>query len=251
MYRCFLDKVEKFGDYNNIYFFSKNETINFIIKDKDDYIKNLTEFDLYARKVKNGNEYIDNIIETIVDFTDNEKEKLTKCAIASDNFLKTCNLYKNVIDYKELINIKWIFACTDNNDKKQYEEGLPHTRENIIFLTKSIIKNNEENLINTLIHEKIHIYQRNNKNIFDILNNMNGFVKINYSNKYIRSNPDTTKDIYLDTNTNNIMVCLYRNDTPYGINDVIMKNYSLEHPYEKYAYEIANDYYKNNKYKSI
>ena len=88
-------------------------------------------------------------------------------------------------DYKELINIKWIFECTDNNDKKQYEEGLPHTRENIIFLTKSIIKNNEENLINTLIHEKIHIYQRNNKNIFDILNNMNGFVKINYSNKYL------------------------------------------------------------------
>ena len=147
MYRCFLDKVEKFGDYNNIYFFSKNETINFIIKDKDDYIKNLTEFDLYARKVKNGNEYIDNIIETIVDFTDNEKEKLTKCAIASDNFLKTCSLYKNVIDYKELINIKWIFACTDNNDKKQYEEGLPHTRENIIFLTKSIIKNNRHNRI--------------------------------------------------------------------------------------------------------
>ena len=47
------------------------------------------------------------------------------------------------------------------------------------------------------------------------------------------------------------MVCLYRNTTPFGINDVIMKNYSLEHPYEKYAYEIANYYYSNNKYISL
>lgn len=247
----FFIKYETFNNYNNIYFFTKNEANKFIIGDKDNYIKNLTELDLYARKVRNSREYIDNILKTTVDFTEDEKKKLTKCAIASDNFLKNCSLYKNTINYNDIINIKWIFACTDNYENFQYEEGLPHTRENIIFLTKNIITNNEDNLINTLIHEKIHIYQRYNKNIFDKLNNINGFVKINYNNKYIRSNPDTTNDIYLDTNTNNVMVCLYRNTTPFGINDVIMKNYSLEHPYEKYAYEIANYYYSNNKYISL
>ena len=47
------------------------------------------------------------------------------------------------------------------------------------------------------------------------------------------------------------MVCLYRNNKPNGINDVIMNNFSLEHPYEKFAYEIANKYYKNNIYINI
>jgi hypothetical protein len=47
------------------------------------------------------------------------------------------------------------------------------------------------------------------------------------------------------------MVCLYRNDKPNSINDVIQKNYTAEHPYEKIAYEIAENFYKNNKNKYI
>jgi len=77
------------------------------------------------------------------------------------------------------------------------------------------------------------------------------FKKIAYNNKFIRSNPDTNNNIYIDNKTNNVMVCLYRNNKPNGINDVIMKNFSLEHPYEKYAYEIANNYYTDVKYKNI
>jgi hypothetical protein len=48
-----------------------------------------------------------------------------------------------------------------------------------------------------------------------------------------------------------VMVCLYRNDKPNSINDVIQKNYTAEHPYEKIAYEIAENFYKNNKNKYI
>jgi superfamily II DNA or RNA helicase len=82
--------------------------------------------------------------------------------------------------------------------------------------------------------------------------------------KYIRSNPDTTNKIYYDnsnidnskdgiieSDNNNVMVYLYRNDNPNGINDVIQNNYSKEHPYEKIAYEIAENFYKNNKDKYI
>jgi hypothetical protein len=75
--------------------------------------------------------------------------------------------------------------------------------------------------------------------------------------KYIRSNPDTNSKIYYDSDSiiNNdkdgIMVYLYRNENPNGINDVIQNNYSKEHPYEKIAYEIAENFYKNNKDKYI
>jgi hypothetical protein len=77
------------------------------------------------------------------------------------------------------------------------------------------------------------------------------------SAKYIRSNPDTNGKIYYapdNTTTSpdaNVMVCLYRNDNPNSINDVIHKNYSNEHPYEKIAYEIAENYYKYNKNKYV
>jgi hypothetical protein len=76
--------------------------------------------------------------------------------------------------------------------------------------------------------------------------------------KYIRSNPDTNNKIYYKVNSttdaldeDNIMVCLYRNNKPNGINDVIHTNYAKEHPYEKIAYEIAENFYKNNKNKYI
>jgi hypothetical protein len=50
------------------------------------------------------------------------------------------------------------------------------------------------------------------------------------------------------------MICLYNNDKPNGINDVDLVDYSLEHPYEKIAYEISEYIHNMNKiekYKNI
>ena len=250
-YYLFLTNTETYSNNSEIYFMSKQELNNFLEQDKDKYVNNLSDIDLNARKVKTKKEYIDNIRKTSCDLNDNEKVLLKKCCINADNYLLTCKLHDNYINYKELANIKWVICCTYKNESFQYEEGLPHTRENVIFLSKSVLNYSEENLTNTLIHEKIHIYQRYNKDVFDKLIYANGYKKIDYNNKFIRSNPDTNNDIYLDNKTKNIMVCLYRNSKPTSINDVIMKNFSLEHPYEKYAYEIANNYYKDTKYKNI
>jgi len=139
---------------------------------------------------------------------------------------------------------------------------LPHTRENVIFLSKNVLKYDELNLTNTLIHEKIHIYQRYNSKIFDKIISDMGLKELDKESykyaKYIRSNPDTNNKIYYKVNSttdaldeDNIMVCLYRNNKPNGINDVIHTNYAKEHPYEKIAYEIAENFYKNNKNKYI
>jgi hypothetical protein len=54
-----------------------------------------------------------------------------------------------------------------------------------------------------------------------------------------------------DYEDDKVMVCLYRNDKPNSINDVKQSNYAMEHPYEKIAYEIAENFYKNNKNKYI
>jgi hypothetical protein len=50
------------------------------------------------------------------------------------------------------------------------------------------------------------------------------------------------------------MICLYTSDKPKNINDIIIEKYSMEHPYEKIAYEISEHIYNIHKietYKKI
>lgn len=293
--------VEKYEDAEatHIYFMTYKETANFFAKDRDRYVRNLSDLDLHARGVKTHVEYMNNIEDTAISFTDDEKELLERCAKDADKYLRN-ERFKDV-DYGKHLNgndiadIKWIFANTYTNYHldtiKEYEQGLPHTRENVILLSKNVLKNDALNLTNTLLHEKIHIYQRYNPKIFDTIIKEMGLKELDRKHfkqaKYIRSNPDTNNKLYyyptvkngnggsggssiLDiiTGSDNsdddavatavpkydidkVMVCMYRNDTPNSINDVIQKNYTAEHPYEKIAYEIAENFYKNNKNKYI
>ena len=281
------------GDSTNIRFMTYKDTANFLAKDNDGYVRNLTELDLHARNVKTHIDYLNNIDDTTVSFTDEEKKLLVKCANNADKYLKDEKFaelnYGKHLDGKQIADIKWIFANTYANYSKdvikEYEQGLPHTRENIILLSKNVLKNNELkeynelDLTNTLIHEKIHIYQRYNPELFDKIIKEMGLKELDKKSfrhaKYIRSNPDTNNKLYYyakpvakdstatasdlwntmtgsgsdakDYNEDNVMVCLYRNDKPNSINDVKHKNYAEEHPYEKIAYEVAENYYKNNK----
>jgi len=258
------DITEKYENNDHIYFMTYKETAKFFTNDTDMYVRNMTDLDLHARKVKTYMEYINNIEDTAISFTDDEKDLLTKCAENADIYLRKETFkelkYADYIDGNNIADIKWIFANTYanrfNDILKENEEGLPHTRENIIFLSKNVLKYDELNLTNTLIHEKIHIYQRNNSKIFDkIISNM-GLKELDKNSykyaKFIRSNPDTNNKIYYaEINTDDVMVCLYRNTNPNGINDVIHNNYAKEHPYEKIAYEIAENFHKNNKDKYI
>lgn len=287
--------VEKYADADaHIYFMTYKETSNFFAKDNDNYVRNLSELDLHARGVKTHVEYMNQIEDTAISFTDDEKELLERCAKDADKYLRNENFkeldYGKHLNGNDIADIKWIFANTYtnyfNDVIKENEQGLPHTRENIILLSKNVLKNDALNLTNTLLHEKIHIYQRYNPEIFDTIIKEMGLKELDRKHfkqaKYIRSNPDTNNKIYYrkkdvssgsissvldilsggsssdtgdtgdtDYDLDDVMVCLYRNDKPNSINDVIQKNYSAEHPYEKIAYEIAENFYKNNKNKYI
>lgn len=287
----FIEKYEEGnGSDDHIYFMTYKETANFFAKDNDRYVRNLSELDLHARGVKTHVEYMSQIEDTAISFTDDEKELLERCAKDADNYLRNERFkevdYGKHLNGNDIADIKWIFANTYanyfNDVIKENEQGLPHTRENIILLSKNVLKNDALHLTNTLLHEKIHIYQRYNPEIFDTIIKEMGLKELDRKHfkqaKYIRSNPDTNNKIYYrkkdvssgsildilsgvsglsgdsgDTeyNLDDVMVCLYRNDKPNSINDVIQKNYTAEHPYEKIAYEIAENFYKNNKNKYI
>jgi len=234
------NNLENFKE-NNIKFFKKQETLDFLYNDEDNYIKNLSIIDLYARKVKNSNIYKNNCMKCTTDFNKNQIDIITEASKEADKYL---NNYNKLLNGKDIAKIKWNFALTQNNNNYEYEDGLPHTRKNIIFLSDKIIPNTiSHNFINTLIHEKIHVYQRYNSKILENVINKMGFKKTSFKNIKQRSNPDLNNLIYINKN-NQKLSCLYKNNKPSSINDVICleNNNLLEHPYELLAYNIANEF---------
>ena len=284
------------GSDPHIRFMTYKDTSNFLAKDNDGYVRNLTELDLLARNVKTHIDYLNNIDDTTVSFTEDEKRLLVKCANNADKYLRAEKFaeikYGKHLDGKEIAGIKWVFANTYANYSKdvikEYEQGLPHTRENIILLSKNVLKYDELNLTSTLIHEKIHIYQRYNPELFDKIITEMGLKELDKKSfrhaKYIRSNPDTNNKLYYypneatatatatgttatdlwntmtgaastasntkDYDEDKVMVCLYRNNKPNSINDVKHKKFTEEHPYEKIAYEVAENYNNKNNNKN-
>jgi len=222
--------------------------INIFLKaDSDNYIKNMTKYDLYARKSKNFNDYIDiiNKNNNIRVLNIYNKYCLLLAVIRADIFFYF--LKNNFLpDNHKIYNILWKFAF--NKDTK-YEDGHPHTREDIIFININIIKNIKNtsdfyDFVKLLIHEKIHIYQRYNKNKLNNILRNNGYLKKHLKSafKLVRSNPDVDEWIYQDPNSI-LMMNEYTSKFPKNINDIVI-NGQYEHPYEMISYIIEEQYVK-------
>lgn len=255
----------------HLYYMSYEETVRFLESDEDRYVANLSPIDLYARKVASKEEYINIIKGEATHFNKGDKLMLDKCTKKADELLRNINIntissesnldYSKYLNYKDIANIKWVLAITRNDNGGKYEDGLSHTRKHIIFLSQDVLNYSEDEIIKLLIHEKIHIYQRYNEASFKtIIYNM-GYAESTDSQeisqdklKYVRSNPDVNNKIYKNLHTGELMICLYSSDKPKNINDIIIENYAMEHPYEKIAYEISEHIYnihKIEKYKKI
>ena len=252
----------------HLYYMSYEETALFLENDEDKYVANLSPLDLYARKVSSKDEYINIIKNEAIHFNKGDKLILDSCTKKADELLRNINInnistesnldYSKYLNYKDIANIKWVLAITKSDNGGKYENGLPHTRKHIIFLSQDVLNYSEDEIIRLLIHEKIHIYQRYNEALFKtIIYNM-GYTDSHdipqEKLKYVRSNPDVNKKIYKNKNTGELMICLYRSDKPQNINDIVTQNYSMEHPYEKIAYEISEYIYnvhKIEKYRKI
>ena len=252
-------------------YMSYEETVRFLESDEDRYVAKLSPIDLYARKVSSKEEYINIIKGEATHFNKGDKLILDKCTKKADELLRNINIntissesnldYSKYLNYKDIANIKWVLAITRNDNGSKYEDGLSHTRKHVIFLSQDVLNYSEDEIIKLLIHEKIHIYQRNNEALFKtIIYNM-GYAESTDGQeisqdklRYVRSNPDVNNKIYKSIHTGELMICLYTSDKPKNINDIIIEKYSMEHPYEKIAYEISEHIYNIHKietYKKI
>ena len=252
-------------------YMSYEETVRFLESDEDRYVAKLSPIDLYARKVSSKEEYINIIKGEATHFNKGDKLILDKCTKKADELLRNINIntissesnldYSKYLNYKDIANIKWVLAITRNDNGSKYEDGLSHTRKHVIFLSQDVLNYSEDEIIKLLIHEKIHIYQRQNEALFKtIIYNM-GYAESTDGQeisqdklRYVRSNPDVNNKIYKSIHTGELMICLYTSDKPKNINDIIIEKYSMEHPYEKIAYEISEHIYNIHKietYKKI
>jgi hypothetical protein len=189
------------------------------------------------RNVNNIEGYIRNIEKSVDDFTDKEKIKIEECIYQAN--LKLSKIKLNWFNGDKSLKIQWIIGCIKG---KMYENGLPHTRGNIIILNKeNINKYNNKRLTELLIHEKIHIYQKYYHN--DVLKYLKeyNFIKLKEREEKdsIRANPDLDNWIYQDNN-NNVYKAIYNNDgkTIEDITYYPVNNQSYEHPFEKMAIYI-------------
>lgn len=236
-----VNNVAQGDDY--IHFMSKQETMTFLQNDEDQYVSSLSYPDLHARHVKTAQQYINRIANDCRSFTNIEKQKLQRCCKKADEFLANYT-YKG-FHCGEIAKMKWCIAVTNT----LYEEGFPHTRKNVIFLSNNTINKNvasdmdDGTIVNTLIHEKVHIYQRQYAEIVDEFLQTIGYVKTQTIIDNKRANPDINNVIYKSPYTGKEMYITYSSSTPTSITDVKgIKNYSQEHPYESMAYDIANAY---------
>lgn len=214
-------------------FMSAAETSRFLKSDPDTYVRTMTPWDLYARKMKNIEDYLTRASAAATDFEPAQKERFSKATADADAFFRKQGS-------ESIANIPWVFAMTQGD---AYEDGMPHTRTNVIFVS-SMLDETHERLVQTLVHEKLHVYQRANPEKMAIMLQTAGYTRWKYrvGEPRIRSNPDVDPWIYIDPKTNKPMACYYSSDKPSNISD-ITSNPESEHPFERMAYEIAKKIY--------
>jgi len=244
----FLYKLYKylFENKTNEYF-SKKNNVHFmnILDDSDDYVKNLSSSDLRARHVSSHQEYQDVVKNSIMKFTKEEKQRLVRLANEIDSTLGDLS-DDSSFDYIKASKIHWYFVKVNTT----YENGYPHTRLSknkvVIVLSTNNMNSSDYTLRKTMLHEKVHVYQKlYPDDTYQYIRRL-GFKRSNYLRKctkkvYIRSNPDLDNYIYVKKNKKYFTI--YKTKIPKNINDIKtipINNVQFEHPFELMAYSIEN-----------
>ena len=232
--------IENFQSSNNFISFAEfTRTI-----DKSPFFVRMSPVDLYARGVVSKNEYKTKYINAFVEFTPAEKTRLDRLT-SQTNFAPT---------------IPWKFAKV----KDTIEHGFPHTLEDLIVLSDKSLSFDDISLTETLIHEKVHVFQRRHEPYVKNIIARWGFhaVPPHVRHPLHRNNPDLPEENYALT-PGTVIMQLYNSSHPASITDSkpciislqsnevrpfynpgLFPSYvqQLEHPYEIMATIIAHEY---------
>jgi len=223
-----------------ITFLSENELSPILLSDKDNFFQTFFDYDLRARQSQSLEEYKQKFTTAISSFSPQEKQRLLSCAEQSDIYLM--KTHYPWFDGVKASNIPWNLGKVTG---KIYEDGLPHTRfQNFIILSTKNLTDDDKTLTRTLIHEKIHLYQKQYPEDVKIYLDYNNIIKVKPReyNDLIRANPDLDNWIYKEQKTGFVFKCEYNSKFPNHILDVKNNNQLYEHPFEKMAIDVTRNF---------
>jgi len=223
------------------------ENITFItLFDYDNYIQQFNNYDFKVRNCK------DNLVcaklykNNILKFTQTEKNKLISLIKQVNSLTK---------DYNNFYSLQWKFCKISN----KIDMGMPHTHDNIIFISEKFLRKSRYYQLVTLIHEKLHVYQRLYPEKTQKLYKLYGYKKYNkYDISNRRLNPDLDK---YDYGINGILFYRKYNKNPSSLKDSYIKcidvntgkeeksnncNYAYEHPNEIFAWKYSKQIVNKN-----
>lgn len=205
----------------------QNLTLEFInrkyfddIVDNAQYFNRMNQVDLIARDIGNVNSYKKLYKDGLKQFSDNEKEKLSSITEQINEILKKQNTKS-----KLLYSIPWKIAKIDFN----IENGFPHTHGDIIIISNKFFELPQAVMVETLLHEKIHIYQRQYPlYTFKLISLWDFYVIDRLENyKESRNNPDINNFVYSKKGDDKPFVQIYNSKHPNGINDSAVYYYKI------------------------
>jgi hypothetical protein len=203
----------------NVTFLSAKQTHEFIARDEDRFISSMTKADLCARAVRSKQTYLTQACQAADDFTEEEKLILFRNVQIANKFLYNLRSVPG-LNPALICKIPWVFAkCS-----YEYESGLPHTRQNIIFTMNGQLK------VRDCIHEKIHVYQRMYPDAAKMFLIARGFIRVQ-PHPLRRANPDQDNNTYIKDGR--VYDGVYTSENPVNISDV----QQFRHPYEVMSYE--------------
>lgn len=163
--------------------FASSRDMEVIVRDSP-YFKRMNDRDLFARGAFSPNNYRQLYMRGLREFTDQERATLSELIERIDIRLGTRT--------QRLHAIPWKFAKVATD----VERGWPHTLQDVIVLSSDFFatKNDIDSQMETLLHEKIHIYQRSNPDMVKrLIMDDWGFEKVDMPESVsvlTRNNPD-------------------------------------------------------------
>lgn len=229
---------------DHVIFLSDTETQHVLNQDADHYYQTFHKVDLKVRKSKNLQDYLAKIAKSGCEGSEENKEKIIDCIekVNKQLYNKRSDTVEG-INIGSLLDLPWKIGFTCD---KFYENGLPHTRGDVIVLNNlDIERRNMVEMCRLLIHEKVHVYQKSSYK--------EEFQK-SLETKYEKTdklrdahnapaNPDIDAHIYRKKDDDTLMDSTYSKN-PKHFRDVKFPNndHTLEHPFESVAYSLENLY---------
>lgn len=224
---------------------SAEEIQRVITTDADHYYEKFHAVDFKVRQVKNKVAYLDKISGSGCAAEEEIIQKVKDCIGAVNTHLShQQNETIHGIHIGTFLEIPWRigFICDKN-----YENGLPHTRGDVIILnSQDIRRRSKSEVCKLLIHEKSHVYQKKEKEKMEsyLKTKYTEVKRKDYTDETIPANPDTNDTIYKCNETKVVLEGKYRKN-PKHFRDVLFtqNDHALEHPFETIAYNMEELYY--------